>query len=175
MRHRGAHAVAVPLGCDPPAPEDDKRVGVGGRQRLAHGGRVAVMAAEADVSDVFQRHFEGCRVAGGRNVGGRDEPADVAKTPGAERHLAPVRQRHEPLRRRWKVVHQGVGHSSSSDFFDWRPVLASSSDHFSASLEPDRRSRDKRIAANPHFSGKKAASRGTKRRCCRRATVRHDH
>jgi len=63
VRRRGVHAVVVPLGCDPPAPEHDERVGPGGAQRLSHGGRVAVMAGEADMSDLFQRHFEARRIA----------------------------------------------------------------------------------------------------------------
>src|SRR4030081_2333512 len=72
------------------------------------------MAFEADMPDLFQRHFKRFRTAGGGDVGGRDQPADVAKSPGAERRLARGGQRHQPVRRRWKVVHQGSGHTSSS-------------------------------------------------------------
>jgi hypothetical protein len=43
--------------------EHDERVGPGGAQRLSHGGRVAVMAGEADMSDLLQRHFEARRIA----------------------------------------------------------------------------------------------------------------
>ena len=109
MWRRGVHAVVVPLGRDPPAPEHDERVGPGGAQRLSHGSRMAVMAREPDMSDLFQRHFEARGIARGRNVSGRDQPTDVAKTPGAERRLAPVRKRHKSARRRRKVVHQIVG------------------------------------------------------------------
>ncbi len=109
VRRRGVHAVVVPLGRDPSAPEHDERVGTRGAQRLSQGGRVAVMVGEADMSDLFQRHFEARRITSCRNVGGRDQPAHIAKTPGAERRLAPVRKRHQSVRRRWKIVHQIVG------------------------------------------------------------------
>ncbi len=62
MGRRGVHAVVVPLGRDPPPPEHDERVGPGGAQRLSHRGRMAVMAREPDVSDLFQRHFEAHRI-----------------------------------------------------------------------------------------------------------------
>src|ERR1700737_270596 len=72
---------------------------------------VARSAGEAEVSDLFQRHFEPRRMARSRDVGGRDQPADVAKAPGAERRLAPVRKCHQSVRRRRKFVHQVVcGH-----------------------------------------------------------------
>jgi len=76
---------------------------MGGAQRLAHRGRVAVVAVETDLSDIFQRQFEPRRPLCGRDVGGRKQPADVAKASGAKRRLAPVRQ---PVARRRKIGHQ---------------------------------------------------------------------
>jgi hypothetical protein len=32
-------------------------------QRLSHGGRVAIMAGESDMPELFQRHFEARRIA----------------------------------------------------------------------------------------------------------------
>ena len=54
VRRGGAHAVAVPFRRDPSAPEHDERVGIGGAQRLAERGRLAVVAGEADMADIFQ-------------------------------------------------------------------------------------------------------------------------
>src|SRR5712671_6555946 len=76
--------------CDPPAPEHDECAGPGGAQSLFHRCWMAVMAGEADRSDLFQRHFEARRMARGRNVRGRHQPADVTETPGVERGPAPV-------------------------------------------------------------------------------------
>jgi hypothetical protein len=118
MQRGAAHAVAVPLRRDPSAPEYDERVGMGATQRLAHGGRNAVMAGKADVSDLFQRHFEISRMSRSRDVGGRDQPADVAKAPGAERRFAPVAKCHQSVRRGRKIVHQIVGgHLASLKLF----------------------------------------------------------
>jgi hypothetical protein len=169
MRRGRAHAVAVPLRGNPPAPEHHERVGLGGAQRLAHRGRMAVMAGEADISDLGRRHFQCCGAPRGRDVGGRDQPADVAKPPGAERRLAPVCQRHQPVRRRRKVVHQGRGQLSSpcSWLSDLRRFLGNPIT-FRRALNHMAGGADKSIATKPSnnwFSDKKSPRHGTKRRC----------
>ena len=108
VRRGGAHAVAVPFRRNPSAPEHDERIGIGGAQRVANRGRLAVVTGKTDMADVFETGLEQNCVAGRRDIGGRHQPPDIAKTPGAERRLAPVSQRHQPVRRRRKAVHKVI-------------------------------------------------------------------
>ena len=92
MRRGGAHAGAVPLRGDASAPEHDERIGIGRAQRVAERGGLAVMAAKTNLTDVLKAGFERNGIAGGRDIGGGNQLPDIAKTPGAERRLAPVRK-----------------------------------------------------------------------------------
>jgi hypothetical protein len=69
------------------------------------------MAGKTDMTDVFEAALERNRMAGGCDIGGGNEPPDIAESPRAERRPAPVRKRHQPVRRRRKAVHEIVlGH-----------------------------------------------------------------